>query len=224
MVNPVKSIFFCYGCQKGGSVFSFVMEIERVSFPKAVEIVSEKTNLPLQSYPYTAELTYVIEKIKRLTPELIAHLRRHDEDLLKVQPRVFEHLVAEFFASWGFKDVRLVGTNPRSSADIYVAQVVNPLGIEHRYFIEVKRWKHKVGIEVINQVLGAMIGEKEQFGWHAAMIVTVAGFTEFEKWNKEQLKLKGIELKDRDDLLRWLKEYKESESGLWLPEPPTLLW
>jgi hypothetical protein len=169
------------------------------------------------------ELTEAIEKIKQLTPELIAHLRNHEDDLIKVNPRVFEHLIAEFFASWGFDDVRLVGTNPRTSADIYVVKTVNPLGIEFRYFIEVKRWKDKVGIEVINQVLGAMIGEKEQFGWHAAMIVSVGGFAEFEKWDRQQLKLKGIELKDKQDLLKWLQDYKESSSGLWLPDPPKLI-
>lgn len=169
------------------------------------------------------ELTDVVEKIKKLTPELIEHLRRYEDDLLKVNPRIFEHLIAEFFASWGFDDVRLVGTNARTSADIYVVKTVNPVGVENRYFVEVKRWKHKVGIEVINQVLGAMIGEREQFGWHAAMIVSVAGFTEFEKWDRQQLKMKGIELKEKSDLLRWLQNYKPNDNGLWLPEPPTLL-
>jgi DNA primase len=46
-VNPAKDIFFCFGCQKGGSVFNFVMEIERVSFPEAVKIVAEKANVQL---------------------------------------------------------------------------------------------------------------------------------------------------------------------------------
>lgn len=181
--------------------------------------------LEAQSIPFSppAELLSVIEKIKKLTPELIAHLRSHNDDLIKIHPLVFEHLIAEFFASWGFDDVRLVGRNPKTSADIYVAKVVNPVGMETRYFIEVKRWNRKVGIEVINQVLGAMIGEKEQFGWHAAMIVTVAGFTDFEKWDRQQLKLKGVELKDRNDLLQWLRDYKEKRNGLWLPEPPTLI-
>ncbi|HVF28506.1 MAG TPA: DNA primase [Pyrinomonadaceae bacterium] len=46
-VNPSKDIFFCFGCQKGGSVFNFVMEMERVSFPEAIRIVAEKANVPL---------------------------------------------------------------------------------------------------------------------------------------------------------------------------------
>lgn len=46
-VNPAKEIFYCFGCQKGGSVFNFVMEIERVTFPEAIKIVAEKAGVPL---------------------------------------------------------------------------------------------------------------------------------------------------------------------------------
>jgi DNA primase len=46
-VNPSKDIFYCFGCLKGGSVFNFVMEMERVSFPEAIKIVAEKVNMPL---------------------------------------------------------------------------------------------------------------------------------------------------------------------------------
>ena len=46
-VNPAKEIFYCFGCSKGGSVFNFVMEMERVSFPEAVRIVAEKTGVQM---------------------------------------------------------------------------------------------------------------------------------------------------------------------------------
>jgi DNA primase len=46
-VNPAKDIYYCFGCGKGGSVFSFVMEIERVSFPEAIKMVAEKAGVAL---------------------------------------------------------------------------------------------------------------------------------------------------------------------------------
>lgn len=46
-VNPAKDIYYCFGCGKGGSVFSFVMEIERVTFPEAIKMVAEKASVPL---------------------------------------------------------------------------------------------------------------------------------------------------------------------------------
>lgn len=46
-VSPTKEIFYCFGCHKGGSVFNFVMEMERVAFPEAIKIVAEKSGMPL---------------------------------------------------------------------------------------------------------------------------------------------------------------------------------
>src|ERR1700680_2680270 len=48
-VHPVKQIFHCFGCGKGGDVFSFVMEMEKCAFPEAVRIVAEKCGIPVPS-------------------------------------------------------------------------------------------------------------------------------------------------------------------------------
>src|SRR5216684_2988018 len=44
-VHPVKQIFHCFGCGKGGDVFSFVMEMEKCPFPDAVKVVAEKCGI-----------------------------------------------------------------------------------------------------------------------------------------------------------------------------------
>ncbi len=46
-VNPAKEMFFCFGCHKGGTIFNFIMEMERVTFPEAIKIVAEKAGVPL---------------------------------------------------------------------------------------------------------------------------------------------------------------------------------
>src|ERR1043165_4401208 len=46
-VNPAKEMFFCFCCHKGGTVFNFIMEMERVTFPEAIKIVAEKSGVPL---------------------------------------------------------------------------------------------------------------------------------------------------------------------------------
>lgn len=159
----------------------------------------------------------VIEAVCRLTPELLAHLRRHHEKLDQIPPEVFEQLVAEIFASWGWDEVRHVGRESETSADILAGHYDHKLGERLRYFVEVKRWRNRIGIEVINQVLGAMLDERPQFGWHAAMIVTLAGKKNLRKYSTEQLALKGVWVKDRTDVLSWLEGYSPSASGLWLP-------
>jgi len=46
-VNPAKGFFKCFGCGKGGDSVTFVMEMERVSFPEAVKLVAEKSGVLL---------------------------------------------------------------------------------------------------------------------------------------------------------------------------------
>ena len=50
-VSPDKQIYHCFGCGKGGSVISFIMEIENLSFPEAVAFLANRAgmHLPEQS-------------------------------------------------------------------------------------------------------------------------------------------------------------------------------
>jgi DNA primase len=48
-VTPEKNIFYCFGCQKGGSVFTFVMEMEAVPFPEAVSRLGERVGIEVES-------------------------------------------------------------------------------------------------------------------------------------------------------------------------------
>jgi hypothetical protein len=115
--------------------------------------------------------------------------------------------------------VRLVGRDPQTSADIYVAHSLDPLAKQLRFFVEVKREKNTVGIEIIDKVLGALLLERPEIGWHAAIIVSLGGFKHFRKYSKHKLSLLGLELKNRDDLLHWLEGYRPKKNGLWLPYP-----
>jgi DNA primase len=44
-VHPTKQIYHCFGCQVGGDVFKFVMEMEKCPFPEAIRIVAEKCGI-----------------------------------------------------------------------------------------------------------------------------------------------------------------------------------
>jgi DNA primase len=47
-VNPHKQIFHCFGCHKGGDVFTFVKEYENIEFPDAVRRLAERAKIPLE--------------------------------------------------------------------------------------------------------------------------------------------------------------------------------
>ena len=47
-VNPHKQIFHCFGCHKGGDVFSFVREFENIGFMEAVRRLADRAHIPLE--------------------------------------------------------------------------------------------------------------------------------------------------------------------------------
>src|SRR5216683_3414002 len=46
-VSPIKQIFYCFGCGKGGDVYNFVMDMEKCEFPEAVKLVAEKCGIAI---------------------------------------------------------------------------------------------------------------------------------------------------------------------------------
>lgn len=46
-VSPTKKLFFCFGCQAGGSVITFVQKAENLDFPEAVEYLANRAGIPL---------------------------------------------------------------------------------------------------------------------------------------------------------------------------------
>lgn len=53
-VSPSKQIFHCFGCSKGGDVFSFWMEYHKVSFPEALRDLAERHHVSLPKDPWNA--------------------------------------------------------------------------------------------------------------------------------------------------------------------------
>jgi DNA primase len=50
VVSPERQLAYCFGCNKGGDLFSFIQEIEGVDFKGAIEILAEKAGIDLSHY------------------------------------------------------------------------------------------------------------------------------------------------------------------------------
>ncbi|HUP19826.1 MAG TPA: DNA primase [Gemmatimonadota bacterium] len=46
-VTPDKQMYYCFGCQAGGNVFTFLMEYEKVDFPSAVRALADRTGVEI---------------------------------------------------------------------------------------------------------------------------------------------------------------------------------
>ena len=49
-VSREKEIWHCFGCHKGGDIFSFVMEMEGMTFPEALRFLGKKAGVEIPEY------------------------------------------------------------------------------------------------------------------------------------------------------------------------------
>lgn len=54
-VDREKGLWHCYGCQKGGDIFSFVMETGNLAFNEAVEVLARRAGVQLERSPEAAK-------------------------------------------------------------------------------------------------------------------------------------------------------------------------
>jgi len=73
MVNEDKQMWHCFGCQKGGDVFAFVMEMEGLEFKDALKQLAEKAGVEL----------------KKINPKLVAEKNKTLE-ILELATKFYE--------------------------------------------------------------------------------------------------------------------------------------
>jgi len=54
-VSPGKQMYYCFGCQAGGNVFTFIMEYENYTFREALKFLAERTGVELPELEYSQE-------------------------------------------------------------------------------------------------------------------------------------------------------------------------
>jgi len=70
-VDQDKGLYYCFGCQKGGSAVQFLMELDKLSFPEAMEELAKRAGITLEVEEAPSEE----EKDKKALFELYERLR-----------------------------------------------------------------------------------------------------------------------------------------------------
>ena len=53
-VDEAKGFYYCFGCQAKGDVISFVMEIERLSYPEAIKSLASRLGIQPETFSRVA--------------------------------------------------------------------------------------------------------------------------------------------------------------------------
>ncbi|HEX3718130.1 MAG TPA: DNA primase [Verrucomicrobiae bacterium] len=71
-VNPQKQIFHCFGCHKGGDVFTFVKEFESIDFPDAVRRLAERARIPIETdnQPGVSETRHLKDRLFQIHEQI----------------------------------------------------------------------------------------------------------------------------------------------------------
>ena len=82
-VNPELQIFRCFGCGAGGNVFTFLQDIDQVSFVEAVSFLAERTGIPLPTNGdgRENELADQLYRVSELARKYFHHMLRQDVGL-----------------------------------------------------------------------------------------------------------------------------------------------
>ena len=80
-VSPDRQYFHCFGCNKGGDVFTFVSEIERISFKETIELLAERAGikLPIAENSEFNKNQYLKDRMYKINASYELHIAASEE-------------------------------------------------------------------------------------------------------------------------------------------------
>ncbi|MEC9080300.1 MAG: DNA primase [Verrucomicrobiota bacterium] len=99
-VSPSKQIFHCFGCGKGGDVFTFLREFENLSFIESVQRLGERARIPVEFEMTPGQREE--SSLKELLRNLHEQVAQHWETILNNDARA--RVAREYLVKRGISD------------------------------------------------------------------------------------------------------------------------
>ncbi|OQY39179.1 MAG: DNA primase [Candidatus Cloacimonetes bacterium 4572_65] len=85
MVSEAKQIFKCFVCGKGGNVFTFVQEYEKISFIESVKKLAERAGIPIKddynSNKVASKRSKIIDAYKLANEHFVSNLKTYGSEI-----------------------------------------------------------------------------------------------------------------------------------------------
>lgn len=83
VVSPERQLAYCFGCSKGGDMFSFIQEMEGVDFRGAIDFLAEKAGLDMSQYKQSDSLPKVSKDHKEELVHVNEEVAKFYQDQLR---------------------------------------------------------------------------------------------------------------------------------------------
>ncbi len=95
VVSPNKQIYHCFGCGASGDAIKFIMEIEKLTYPEAIEKLASMYNFKLE---YTKGNSFIhIDLLERINSFYISNLYKNQNALNYLKQRgLFDSTIEKF--------------------------------------------------------------------------------------------------------------------------------
>ncbi|HHI88139.1 MAG TPA: DNA primase [Candidatus Cloacimonetes bacterium] len=153
-VSPRLQIFKCFGCGKGGNVFTFLMEYEKITFNEAVKKLADRVGIKLPVYReqskeekslynslhgiYESALRYYHKNLTSKENEGLTYLKSRnvsDEDIetfrlglaQKTQSALYDHLTKKGFSNDALAKSGLFASSNGGFRDKFFERIMFPV-------------------------------------------------------------------------------------------------
>jgi len=115
MVNPSKQIFHCFGCHKGGDIFTFIIEHEHLTFPEALHALAERAGISLQHFQ--KDDSRISQKALLIT--IMNDAAVYYREMLRKNKNVIDYLTHRRGVNSDVQKSFLLGYAPAGSKNLY---------------------------------------------------------------------------------------------------------
>jgi DNA primase len=108
-IDPVQKVYYCFGCQASGDVFTFVQETEGVDFKGALELLSERYGVELERTaedPQAAQRRQRRERLLELLTRAASYYERYLWESSEAAP-AREYLLGRGLSEQALKEFRV---------------------------------------------------------------------------------------------------------------------
>jgi DNA primase len=124
-VNQEKQLFHCFGCGEGGDLFSFLMKIEKHTFPEAVKLLADSLNIRLDVEGDKYSLLYTLnERAAKFYNKLLFEKEGSHGLAYLLERGIKRETIEEFrlgYASAGFEALKTLFRKDFSEKELFLA-------------------------------------------------------------------------------------------------------